>query len=157
MLLPDIGSAFCSLEGKHTILPLNYRLRETLSFTVSCFPPPGPPYSAREPRLLAQQPELTSQAPSTALSQPTVKHELSYIPADSALLCILFNKPPATLDLRNKEMARDLFTPGDRLETWTQISMIISKIHFVFCKVWSPFHFVFAQVIHWIHMDIPNE
>lgn len=101
VLLPDIGSTVCSLEGKHTILPLNYRLRATLSFIVSSVLPPGPPYSTREPHLLAQQPELTGQAPSIALSQPTVKHELSYIPADSALLCVLFNKPPATLDLRN--------------------------------------------------------
>lgn len=55
-------------------------------------------------------------------------------------------------------MAGDLFTPADQLETWTQISMIISKIQFlVSCKVWSPFRFVFAQGIQWIHVDIPNE
>lgn len=52
------------------------------------------------------------------------------------LLCILFNKPPATLDVRNKEMAGNLFIPADQLETWTQIRIIISKTPFlVFCSV----------------------
>jgi len=73
-------------------------------------------------------------------------------------LQILFNKPPATLDVRNKETVDDLFIPADQLETCLQPSMVISKTLFsVFCRACSPFHFVSAPVIHWIHADTPNE
>lgn len=163
MLLLKLGLPSALWQASMQFYLSNIGTWKLFSFTMSPFPPPNPPYSAREPHQLTQHPGLTSKAqallfPNLQLNMGEEGCHLAPFLLTLLLLCNLFNKPPATLDVRNKEMTDNLFIPADQLETRTQPNTVISKMHFlVFCRVWSPFQFVFAQVFYWIYVGTPNE